>query len=134
MYPSKQNAIIFSRLTFGQILSFNSVSSMIINLSTFTNACVICGSTNLLKGFSWFVKIYKNVHFRRCICGETRQARIVCPLGENCTAGVGTLPWQAGLVFRGSWQPWCGASLISDSYLVNNIEQASLANLFRKRL
>jgi hypothetical protein len=60
-------------------------------------------------------------HSRRCICGETRQARIVCPPGDNCTAGIGTLPWQAGLVFRGSWQPWCGASLISDSYLVNNV-------------
>ena len=60
-----------------------------------------------------------NIIFSRCICGETRQARIVCPYGENCTAGIGTLPWQAGLVFRGSWQPWCGASLISDSYLVS---------------
>jgi len=60
-----------------------------------------------------------------------RQARIVCPAGENCTAGIGTLPWQAGLVFRGSWQPWCGASLISNSYLVN--KQSKVFSDFLKK-
>lgn len=29
-----------------------------------------------------------------CRCGETREARIVCPQGRNCTAPLGAIPWQ----------------------------------------
>ena len=53
-----------------------------------------------------------------CHCGESRQARIVCPQGHNCTAGLGEIPWQAGLVNRGSNQPWCGGSLINSRYVL----------------
>ena len=91
--------------------------------------------SSYIKQFIQYIhsSFYSNPeHFsRRCICGEMRQARIVCPAGENCTAGIGTLPWQAGLVFRGSWQPWCGASLISNSYLVN--KQSKVFSDFLKK-
>lgn len=53
-----------------------------------------------------------------CHCGETREARIVCPLGHNCTSNIGSIPWQAGLVHKGQKAPWCGGSLISDRYVL----------------
>lgn len=53
-----------------------------------------------------------------CHCGEARQARIVCPKGHNCTAGLGEIPWQAGLVSVGSNQPWCGGSLVNSRYVL----------------
>jgi hypothetical protein len=69
------------------------------------------------------------------MCGELREARIICPFGQDCTTKVGSIPWQAGLVHRGSWQPWCGASLISDSYLVKKggfFNQVGSLNYFYK--
>ena len=54
----------------------------------------------------------------RCSCGGGRQGRIVCPTGHNCTADIGSIPWQVGLVTRGSKQPWCGGTLISDRYIL----------------
>lgn len=56
---------------------------------------------------------------RRCKCGERREGRIVCPFGfNNCEARRGSIPWQASLVFRGKYQPWCGGTLISDRYVL----------------
>ena len=54
----------------------------------------------------------------RCSCGGGRQGRIVCPAGQNCTADIGSIPWQVGLVSRGSKQPWCGGTLISNRYVL----------------
>ena len=49
----------------------------------------------------------------------TREGRIVCPKGAtNCGAEIGDVPWQAGLVFNGKLQPWCGGTLISDQYVL----------------
>ncbi len=53
-----------------------------------------------------------------CSCGYTRQPRIVCPAGRNCTVSIGGIPWQAALVFRGKNQPWCGGSIISNRYVL----------------
>ena len=59
-----------------------------------------------------------------CQCGQlpynvTREGRIVCPKGaNNCGAEIGEIPWQAGLVFKGKHQPWCGGTLISDRYVL----------------
>ena len=59
-----------------------------------------------------------------CHCGQlpfnaTREGRIVCPKGEqNCAAKIGDVPWQAGLVFKGKHQPWCGGTLISNQYVL----------------
>eukprot|EP00095_Tigriopus_kingsejongensis_P002797 snap_masked-scaffold157_size297442-processed-gene-1.8 protein:Tk02797 transcript:snap_masked-scaffold157_size297442-processed-gene-1.8-mRNA-1 annotation:"coagulation factor xi" len=55
---------------------------------------------------------------RSCHCGETREGRIVCPSGHNCTSQVGSIPWQAGLVHKGRKAPWCGGTLISDQYVL----------------
>lgn len=53
-----------------------------------------------------------------CRCGETRQGRIVCPPGANCTVTAGSIPWQAAIVFKGRSQPWCGGSVINDRYIL----------------
>ncbi|TRY78712.1 hypothetical protein TCAL_06797 [Tigriopus californicus] len=53
-----------------------------------------------------------------CHCGETREARIVCPLGHNCTSNIGSIPWQAAFVHKGQKAPWCGGTLISDRYVL----------------
>ena len=50
-----------------------------------------------------------------CSCGETREARVICPAGHNCTtAAASSVPWQAAIVKRNHWQPYCGGSLIND--------------------
>ena len=50
-----------------------------------------------------------------CSCGETREARVICPPGHNCTtAAASSVPWQAAIVKRNKWQPYCGGSLIND--------------------
>ena len=52
-----------------------------------------------------------------CACGETREARVICPAGQNCTtAAAAAVPWQAAIVKRNKWQPYCGGSLINDRY------------------
>jgi len=56
--------------------------------------------------------------FSRCSCGGSRQARVVCPSGQNCTAALGSIPWQVALTSRGSNRPWCGGTLISDKYVL----------------
>ena len=58
-----------------------------------------------------------------CSCGRTRKplskfVGIVCPEGEDCTAEVGSIPWQVGLVDKGSKGPGCGGTLISDQYVL----------------
>jgi len=55
-----------------------------------------------------------------CRCGQhQRLAKIICPYGpENCSVEKGSIPWQVGLVNRRSWTPWCGGTLISDSYVL----------------
>ena len=56
---------------------------------------------------------------RNCKCGETREARVVCPHGvNNCAAQIGQHPWQAALVFKRKTQPWCGGTLISNRYVL----------------
>ena len=54
----------------------------------------------------------------RCSCGGGRQGRIVCPSGHNCTADIGSIPWQVGLTNRGSTRPWCGGTLINANYVL----------------
>ncbi len=54
----------------------------------------------------------------RCSCGGGRQGRIVCPVGHNCTAGLGSIPWQAALVTRNRIRPWCGGTIINDRYIL----------------
>ena len=55
---------------------------------------------------------------RVCVCGQRqRLAKIICPLGPNeCKASRGSVPWQAALVRRRQWSPFCGGTLISDRY------------------
>ena len=53
-----------------------------------------------------------------CKCGETRKGRIVCPKGENCTADLGSIPWQAAIVNKRRSQPWCGGAIINDRYVL----------------
>ena len=64
----------------------------------------------------YFIKI---LLFFRCSCGgSSREARVVCPPNQNCTATVGSIPWQVALTTRGSSRPWCGGTLISDTYVL----------------
>ena len=40
---------------------------------------------------------------------------MICPAGHNCTtAAASSVPWQAAIVRRNKWQPYCGGSLIND--------------------
>ena len=62
-------------------------------------------------------------HVSGCSCGRTRKpfskfVGIVCPEGEDCTTEVGSIPWQVGLVGKGSKGPSCGGTLISDQYVL----------------
>lgn len=54
----------------------------------------------------------------KCFCGVTREARIVCPNNYNCSTYEGQIPWQAAIVKTGRTQPFCGASVISDRYVL----------------
>ena len=59
-----------------------------------------------------------------CTCGRTQKplskfVGIICPKGEDCTAEVGSIPWQVGLVDKGfKGRPDCGGTLISDQYVL----------------
>ena len=47
------------------------------------------------------------------------KARIICPHGiSNCDSSIGSIPWQAGLVSRRKYRPWCGGALINEKYVL----------------